>query len=186
MIELREMATGMAALAVAFNREVDAHVAEVYHTVLGPRLDAAGWQRAVRRALEAESFFPPPAVLLRYGASEGLPQARAVEFYDAIVSCFERGEGLGPSEVTARYGTAAMEAFCAAGGNRAFAWCEPRDEPFRRKAFVQGWVETVAVDPALALPPGEAKLALPAVEEPDRHEAARILGGIADRAGRRP
>jgi len=186
MIGISEMGAGLAALGVAFGREIGAEVAEVYHGVLGPRLDAAGWQRAVRRALEAESFFPPPAVLLRYGASEGLPQARAVEFYDAIVSCFERGEGLGPSEVTARYGTAAMEAFCAAGGNRAFAWCEPRDEPFRRKAFVQGWVETVAVDPALALPPGEAKLALPAVEEPDRHEAARILGGIADRAGRRP
>ena len=161
MIGSREMAAGLAALGVAFNREVTPQVAEVYHGVIGPRLGAAQWQRAVRRCLEAESFFPAPAVLLRYGLADGVPQARAVEIYDAIVSHFETADGLGPRDVAKLYGTAAMEAFCAAGGHRAFAWCEPRDEPFRRKAFVEGWVETATQDPRLALPAGEERDALP-------------------------
>jgi hypothetical protein len=161
-------------------------MAEVFHGVLGARLDAAQWERAVRRSLEAESFFPPPAVLLRYGLADGVPEARAVEVYDRIVSAFERGHELGPREVAAEYGTAAMEAFCAAGGTRAFAWCEPRDEPFRRKAFVEGWVETASQDPGYALPPGptsEPPLLEPTTEPgPSKAEATSILAQIAERA----
>lgn len=157
MIDVRAMAAGMAALGVAFGREVTPAVAEVYHQVIGPRLDAAGWERAVRRALEAESFWPAPAVLLRYGAANGAPQARAVEFYDRLVAHYERGEQLGPREVSQSYGTAAMEAFVSAGGTRAFSWCDPKDEPFRRKAFVEAWVDVTHVEPQTALPEGEAR-----------------------------
>ena len=181
MIGTRDMASGLAALGVAFNREVTPQLAEIYHGVVGARLDATQWQRAVRRSLEAESFFPPPAVLLRYGLADGVPQARAVELYDAIVSRYESGDALGPREISDRYGTAAMEAFCAAGGNRAFAWCEPRDEPFRRKAFIEGWVETATQDPRFALPAGEEREALPESQGPSRVEAAGILSKIAGR-----
>lgn len=154
MIELRMMAAGLAALSAAFNREVTPQVAEVYHGVIGPKLDVAQWQRAVRRALDAETFFPPPAVLLRYGLAEGSPQARAVEAYDRILAEFEAGRPIGPREVLQLLGRAAMEAFTAAGGNRAFAWCEPDDEKWRRKAFVEAWIDTAEQDPNRAIVPG--------------------------------
>lgn len=150
-----DMAKGMAILSTAFGRQLTPELVEVYHAVIGARLDAQQWERSVRRALEAESFFPPPAVLLRYGLADGAPQARAVELYDRIVAHYERGEALGPREVSERYGTAAMESFVSAGGSRAFAWCEPSGEVFRRKAFVEAWVEVTDQEPATALPPGE-------------------------------
>jgi len=64
---------------------------------------------------------------------------------------------MGPREVLQVVGRAAMEAFTAAGGHRAFAWCEPDDEPFRRKAFVEAWIDVVEQEPALALPDGETR-----------------------------
>jgi hypothetical protein len=204
-----DMAKGLALLSTAFGRQLTGELVEVYHGVVGPRLDAPQWERAVRRVLEAESFFPPPAVLLRYGLAGGLPEARAVEVYDRIVGDFESGREAGPRDIREQYGTAAAEAFCAAGGTRAFAWCEPRDEPFRRKAFVEGWVETVGQDPwyalpaapATALPEGEPlrkcdgdhALVTPCAdpecwqrddEPPSRDEATSILARIAERVGR--
>lgn len=154
MIEVREMAAGLAALGVAFNREVTPAVAELYHGVIGARLDAAWWDRAVRRALEAESFFPAPAVLLRYGSANGAPQARAAEIYERILSDYEQGRHLGPREVREKYGEAAMDAFVAAGGTRAFDEYLEGGGPFRRKAFIEAWVEEADQEPARALPSG--------------------------------
>lgn len=146
-----DMAKGLALLSTAFNRALTAELVAVHHAVIGARLDAHQWERAVRRALEAEAFFPPPAVLLRYGLADGAPEARAVEFYDRILNDFECGDPIGQREVLLKYGPAAMEGFVAAGGLRAFSWCEPDGEPFRRKAFVEAWVETSSQDPAKAL-----------------------------------
>ena len=157
MVDDKDFASGLAMLAVAFNREQTAELAEVYYATVGRKLTGDQWNQAVRRALEAESFFPPPAVLLRYGSNEGAPQARAVEMYERILSHYETGSQLGPREVREKYGEAAMEAFVSAGGTRAFAWCEPASEPFRRKAFVEAWCEVVEVEPHAALPPGSSE-----------------------------
>lgn len=157
MIDLRMMAAGLAALGAAFNREVTPQVAEVYHGVVGPKLDAAQWERAVRRCLDAEVFFPPPAVLLRYGLADGSPQARAVEAYERILAEFEAGRPMGPREVFEVVGRSAMEAFVAAGGHRAFVWCEPDDEPFRRKSFVEAWIDVTEQEPMAALPAGDGQ-----------------------------
>jgi hypothetical protein len=156
MLTRESLAAGLGALCVAFNRAPTDELVRVYHGVVGPMLDEQQWERAVRRVLQGESYFPPPAVLLRYGLADGAPQARAVEVYDRIVREFEAGRDPGPREVRERYGDAAMEGFVSAGGSRAFSWCEPASEPFRRKAFVEGWVETVEQDPSRALPPGDA------------------------------
>ena len=145
MIDMTMMAAGLAALGAAFNREVTPHMAEVYHGVLGPKLDAAEWERAVRRSLEAESYFPPPAVLLRYGLSDGAPQARAGEVYERILSDYESGRHLSPRDVSEKYGTAAMEAFVSAGGTRAFDEFQEGGGPFRRKAFIEAWVDVTSV-----------------------------------------
>jgi hypothetical protein len=168
------MAKGMALLSTAFNRALTDELVEVFHGVIGARLDAQQWERAVRRTLDCETFFPPPAVLLRYGLAEGAPEARAVEFYERIVEHYEAGETVDPREISERYGTAAVEGFLAAGGSRAFAWCEPASEPFRRKAFIEAWLETVEQEPARALPPAAA---------PSSVEASEIVRQIAAKAG---
>ena len=155
MLTRGEMAKGMALLSTAFNRALTDELVAVFHAVVGPKLSAAEWERAVRRTLDCETFFPAPAVLLRYGRAEGAPTARAAEFYERIVCDFEAGRNPGPREVSEQYGTAAMEAFVAAGGVTAFSWCEPAGLPFRRKAFIEAWLETTEQEPARALPPGE-------------------------------
>lgn len=178
-----EVAAGLAVLGAAFNREITADVARVFHGVLGQRLEAEQWERAVRRALECESFFPPPAVLLRYGEADGAPQARAVEVYERVVRDYECGRHLGPREVEEQYGAAAMEAFVSAGGTRAFDWCDPDDEPFRRKAWVEAWIETTEQDPSRALPAGEAKRigSGPTLVRVPKAEAAKIIGELKRR-----
>lgn len=153
----QDMAKGMALLGTAFNRVLTGELLEVYQAVIGPQLDAGQWERAVRRALEAESFFPPPAVLLRYGKADGAAETRAAEFYERILGHYECGENLGPREIRERYGIAAMEAFVSSGGTRAFSWCEPKDQPFRRKEFLKAWLEVTEQEPATALPAGDSQ-----------------------------
>jgi hypothetical protein len=147
------MAAGLAALGAAFNREVTPQVAKIYHGVLGAKLNPEQWERAVRRSLESEAFFPPPAVLLRFGAANGAPQARALEVYERVVNVFESGHYIGPRDVDQIFGGAALEAFVAAGGTRAFRECELRDEPFRRKAWLEAWLETTEQDPTRGILP---------------------------------
>jgi hypothetical protein len=155
VIDIRMMAAGMAALGAAFNREISPQVAEVFHGVVGAKLTAEQWERAVRRSLESEMFFPTPAALLRYGLADGSLAAKAGEVVAAIVRSFEQGKPLGPRDVRERFGTAAMEAFVAAGGTRAFEWCEAGNEPFRLKTFRESFVEVAEVDPRMALPTGD-------------------------------
>lgn len=144
------LAKGLALLGVAFNREITPLLLEVYEKVLSDMSDTQ-WEKAVTAALNGESYFPPPAVLRKYG----LPDAtvRAAELYQAILSDYESGAHLGPREVKLKYGEAAMEAFVSAGGVRAFEWCEPASQPFRAKAFIEGWVEITKHEPEIAGPP---------------------------------
>lgn len=156
MIDLREFRKGMELLGTAFNRAITPELLDVFGGVLSQRLVPEQWARAVTRALEAERFFPPPAVLLRYGLAEGSAKARAAEMYEQILGCFERGQELGPRDVRERFGDAAMDGFVAAGGREAFAWCEMGNRPFRLKAFVEAWSEATQEEPAKALPAGES------------------------------
>jgi hypothetical protein len=155
MLTVESMAEGLTALSVAFNRPITRDVGRIYHGVLGAKLDEQQWERAVRRSLEAETFFPPPAVLLRYGLADVSLPAKAGEVCAAIVRSFEQGKPLGPRDVREKFGTAAMEAFVAAGGTRAFEWCEAGNEPFRLKTFRESFIEVAEVDPRMALPAGD-------------------------------
>ena len=177
MIELARFKAGLHALCVAFNREPSADLAQVYYGAIGGKLTLAQWEAAVRRAVEEETFFPPVKVLLRYGlAGTASPAALAGGAYDAILSAFEAGRTLSPPAVEEQYGLAARDAFMAAGGARAFEWCEPRDEPFRRKRFSEAFVEQAERSPALALPGGGDERH----GELSRAEARELVSGIRD------
>lgn len=155
MIDLKAFGAGMMRLGAAFNRAITEPVLEVYGGVISPRLSTEQWAHAVQRAIESEQFFPPPAVLLRYGAGDRGLSAAAGEAYLAIVDHYTRGEKLGYREVLDLYGLAAAEAFIAAGGSHRFAWCEPEGEAFRLRDFKAAYVEQAEVDPISALPAGQ-------------------------------
>jgi hypothetical protein len=82
---------------------------------------------------------------------------QAVEIYSQIVESFQAGESLEARDVGNRFGFAARDAFVAAGNVRAFEWCEPSNEPFRRKAFIEAFAEIAEAKP-LTLPPGDVPL----------------------------
>jgi hypothetical protein len=155
VIELKAFRTGMESLGAAFNRAITPELLDIFGGVLAQKLSTEQWAKAVTRALEAETFFPPPAVLLRYGLADGSLAAKAGEVVVAIVRSFEQGKPLGPRDVREKFGTAAMEAFVAAGGTRAFEWCEAGNEPFRLKTFRESFIEVAEVDPRMALPAGD-------------------------------
>ncbi len=152
MIDLDAFERGMLKLGMAFSREINPKVLDTFAEILSPRMTKEQWGYAVSRALEAETYFPPPAVLLRYGVSDRGLSSAAGDAYGKIVACYERGETLGYRDVQGRFGHAAAEGFIAAGGGRRFSWCEPEDEPFRLKDFRAAFVEQAEVDPISALP----------------------------------
>jgi hypothetical protein len=174
VIDLDAFEDGMRKLGRVFAREMSKGVLDAFAEVLAPRLSTEQWRKAVARAIEAETFFPPPAVLLRYGADDRGLAAAAGDAYTKIVRCYEQGQELGYRQVEERFGHAAAEGFIAAGGSRRFAWCEPEDEPFRLKDFRAAYVEQAEVDPISALPPGEPVKALP-----DKTEAKGFVSAIA-------
>lgn len=146
-LDLRAVASGLHALGVAFNREISKDLTRVYHAVLKD-LTTEDLLRATKLALEHEQFFPPPSVLLSYAKAQR-PSLEAALVYDAIANLGDDRKW-NYRYIQERYGSVAGAAFLEAGGHQAFAWCELRDEPFRRKRFIEAWTE-LAQDSRLLL-----------------------------------
>jgi len=175
-VEHETFAKGMALLVSTFDKKISDELMEAYESALSDLTDEE-MQRGVRATLRSERFFPAPAVIRGYARPEATPGVvraanvtKAQEIYEDIVDRYERGQHLGPRNVSELWGRAAMDAYAAAGGDAAFAWCEPRNEPFRRKAFIDAFSEVATADPqtmvpmlppsiedAFALKPGEVK-----------------------------
>lgn len=176
MIEKGAFLSGLHVLGLAFNRQINPEVTRVFDGVLSAKLSDAQWEQAVKRCLEAERFFPAPATLLRYGLADATPpETLAGEAYQAILRRYEAGERLHFAQIKEQISRAAADAFMAAGGFRAFEWCEPDNEPFRWKAFKEAFLEDVEAEPALALPAGKDVMA---IEE--RSTLDRVLARITE------
>lgn len=163
---------GMAALCENFSREQTPSLVELFWGSLSQLTDDE-WARAMSQSIGNDEFFPTVARLLRYARPQkpeavvrSENKARAQEVYEQIIDAFEGGRPLSSAKVEAEFGYAAKVAFGAAGGHGAFAWCDPRNEPFRRKAFIEAFEEVGTVQP-------EAMAALPSAEP-----VAAIAGGI--------
>lgn len=143
-------------------------------------LDDSELMAAAKIVTATERFFPVPAVLIEAVR----PKAKALVQYEseahrayaAILIAYEDGHAVGPREIEHRFGPEAAHAFCCAGGTAAFSWCEPgRDQAFRLKNFVEGYVESseVAESERRAIGAGARK-------EIGRVEARRLLYGDDD------
>lgn len=176
MIEKTAFQAGMHALGAAFTRDLPDDVLRVFDQVLSSKLDDAQWQKAVRLAIEKEIYFPPPAVLLKYGSTDRPVLTEGAEVFDKILNDFVNGEHLSHREVLARYGIAARDAYAASGGEMAFNHAGTEETAkWVRKAFLATWKDVVEADPQLALP-GPANQ-LPAGEAYDMKELARMTRG---------
>lgn len=155
MIDLGRFKAGMLKLGAVFGRKIEKDVLDAFGEVLSGKLTTDQWELAVKLSIERERFFPSPSVLLKYGESRSPEKTESARVYEQIVTSYEKGNHLTPRGVSDLMGVLARDAFVAAGGVRAFEWCEPENEPFRRKAFVEAWVEAAAIAPERALPSGE-------------------------------
>jgi len=172
MIQVEEMAEGLAALGMAFGKKITEPLAHVYHGVLGARITHDEWQRAVRTALDRERFWPAPATLLGYALPARPSSARAADIEAQIQGLYESGRCLTPRSVSEEFGDAARDAFVAAGGDAAFSWCEPENRPFRLKRFVDAYQEAVESDPTLS--DGSRRIE-------SRREAAQVMSHLRER-----
>ena len=178
MIEKAAFQSGMHALGAAFNREISEDILRVFDGVLSPILDDAQWQKAVRLAIEKELYFPPPAVLLKYGTTDRPVLVEGAEVFGKILNDYASGLHMSPRQVGETYGVAAGDAFAAAGGVMAFENCgSEASAQWVRKAFLSTWKEVVEADPQLALP-GPANQ-LPA------GEAVKGLGALVGRLAKK-
>jgi hypothetical protein len=64
VIEKEPFLAGLAILAGAFGREVDAPVQRAYYAVLSPQMTTEDFEKAVSLTLASESYWPSPAVIL--------------------------------------------------------------------------------------------------------------------------
>jgi len=64
MIDKDTFLAGLAVLAGAFGREVDAPVQRAYYAVLSPQMTTEDFEKAVSLTLASETYWPSPAVIL--------------------------------------------------------------------------------------------------------------------------
>ncbi len=180
MIEKTNFQAGMHALGAAFMRDLPEDVLRIFDDMLSPKLDDNQWQKAVRLAIEKEVYFPPPAVLLKYGTTDRPVLVEGAEVFERILNDYSSGLHMSPRQVVATYGVAARDAFAAAGGVMAFENCgSEQSAQWVRKAFLATWKDVVEADPQLALPG-------PANQLPSGDEASTTLGNLAELAKKMP
>ncbi len=191
MIERATFAEGLMRLAVATRaQDVNRGTVAVYHDALAPQTTADEWDRITRVAVASGRwrYFPTVAELLdalREFRGERLPEAEAAEAYqrvlDAGIYTPQGGTGWTFRAVRESCGTAAAEAFLAAGGDAAFrsTW----DESKRRERFIQAYARAVRADAGTRLlPAAPQRRFLPAGEPPSRDEARALLRIVQRRA----
>ena len=172
MIEKAAFQSGMHALGAAFNREITEDVLSVFDGVLSPVLDDDQWQKAIRLVIEKETYFPPPAVILKYGVTNRPVLVEGAEVFEKILGNYASGLHASPRQIAEQYGIAARYAFAAAGGVMAFENCGSEETAkWVRKAFLESWKDTVETSPQMALPG-------PANQLPTETEASQVLGKL--------
>jgi hypothetical protein len=162
-----QFAANMAALGVAFNREVGKPLLNLYWMQLEDLTDQE-FAESARLAVQREKFFPPVAVLRELARPFVDPNAEAVEAFERVVKLAEHDPRTGSywrlGRIAEEVGDIAAEAYVAAGATRAFAHeLQDRDAPFLRKRFVDAYVtawEAKRQGRKLALPESVAR-ALP-------------------------
>lgn len=170
MISHETFAAGMALLAGVFGRNADANTNRAYYRVLSPKLDDAGFERAIGLAIEHETYWPAPAVLLaRAGGGNTAEQE-----LDALMDDLRQhgGHRHYPHSRYESLSAPVRAGIRAVGGLRELDSCTTERLPWLTRKFVRGY-ESAAVAPAIDAP---RMVAAPKPEALDPEAAALIRG----------
>jgi hypothetical protein len=160
MIDKDQFAIGMGLLGGAFSRDVDAAVSVAYYSVLNPRMTTAQFVRAVELALESETFWPAPAVLLAKIRPSGDDEAeRALRHVNATLGA-HGGFQHTPFAAVDAFDAPTKAGIKAVGGLRELAGVTEDRYPRLVKRFVDAYHRTKAeaATPKLPQPKTEARV----------------------------
>lgn len=161
---------GLAILAGAFGRMVDAPVQKAYWRVLAPKLSIEEFEHAVGQAIEKETYWPSPAVLLEVVR----PKDEAQRALSGVVGWLRDcgGHLHAPHEDFQKLPAETRAGIAAVGGLRAISLAHVEDMPRIERLFSQGF--TGARYPALR-EGGQDRALPPRDRHPSPAEARRQL-----------
>jgi ribosomal protein S16 len=131
MIDATKFGAGMALLAGAFSRNLEATLMKVYYAALSKNLTDEEFERAVELCLSEETFWPPPATIIGKvkGIGKQSPPPPTVDS-STILRRIEKLGKYNPStgmvyprvdEVRQKMGEEAAYAYASAGAQRCFS-----------------------------------------------------------------
>lgn len=156
-IDKDRFALGMGRLAGNFGRNLDGEVLRVYYRALSAVLTTEQFERAVARAIEGETFWPPVAVLVKLAGADAA--TRAEEAFSHVLRVLREHGGyrmLPHAVFLDAFDEATKAAIRACGGLSQFpdGFGSPAPEFVRR--FVRGYLEAVGAPSAHRLHGGTA------------------------------
>lgn len=143
---------GIAVLAGAFGREIDAPVQRAYFAVLNSALSTEEYERAVQLALTSETFWPSPAVLLsKVKADDATRGLLAFEHVGRVTSAHGGYRFLPNAVYQAEFDAPTRAAISAVGGLLEIA--NTRDDHYQalKRRFAAAYAE--ALKPKQLAPP---------------------------------
>lgn len=180
MIDKDAFIAGIAVLAGAFGREIDAPVQRAYYTVLSRELTTEEFERAVTLALTSETFWPSPAVLLsKVKADDTSRGLSALEHVNRITEAHGGFRYLPHATFQAEFDAPTKAAIAACGGLAAIANTTESGQNALKKKFAAAY--TASTKPQKQLPAPQTD---PRVKQLVRDTAGALTSGRDRAAGR--
>lgn len=153
MIDKNVFAEGMGQLGGAFGREIDGPVSRMYFAVLSPKLTSEQFVAAVTKTIEAERFWPSPAVILEHAGQDAETQADAA--FRMVHDALNQHSGFRylPGEISRSWDAPTWAGLRAIGGLREISECTDTRWAALVKKFCKAYI--AALSPAPALPSGD-------------------------------
>jgi hypothetical protein len=179
MIDKDAFIAGIAVLAGAFGREVDAPVQRAYYAVLSREMTTEEFEQAVTLTLSSETFWPSPAVLLgKVKADETSRGLLALEHVNRITDAHGGFRYLPYAVYQAEFDAPTKAAISACGGLSAIATTNENALNALRKKFAAAYA-TAQKPPQLSAPPTD-----PRVRQLVRETTKALTSGRDRAAGR--
>lgn len=159
MIDKDAFIAGIAVLAGAFSREVDAPVQRAYYAVLSPQMTTEEFEKAVALTLTSETFWPSPAVLLskvkKGDEGKGL---LALEHVTRIVDKAGGFRFLPHATYLAEFDAPTRAAISVCGGLVVITNTSEERWPAMQRKFAAAYTQALNPKPALSAPPTDARV----------------------------
>lgn len=154
MIDKEIFTTGIAVLAGAFGREVDAPVQRAYYLVLSPQMTNDEFERAVQLTLTSETFWPSPATILaKVKADETSKGLLALEHVNRITEAHGGFRYLPHATFHAEFDAPTRAAISVVGGLQQIANTPENQRAGLQKRFAAAYLAALHPLPRIEAPP---------------------------------